>query len=90
MSAPGGEAIIYAHPANRTESRVVVALDYPALTEEVGTEFQLDANLWAWGGENPQFFLGGPAVFRSFGVPPYEWIRTREQWVPDDPNQPFK
>jgi len=93
VSAPGLEAPIYALPNSRCESRVVVALDYPALTEEIeGVALGPDPRYWAYswiGGSNPQWFFDR-VVFRSFGVPPYEWIRTRENWVPDDPTQPFK
>ena len=93
MAAPGAEASIYAHPSFRMESRVIVGLDYPALTEEVEETFSgaLDPRLWAYswvGGASP-LISGGAANFRAFGVPPFEYIRTREVWVPDDYDHPF-
>lgn len=94
MGAPGAEAAIYESPSKRHEVRIAVGLDVPMLTAEKSDTFSADLDTadWAFSLVNGQGVLvdSGDLVFRSYGVPPWEWARTRENWFPRDPLHPFQ
>lgn len=96
MAVPaGGEIAIYNATAKRTEVRVAIGLDYPALTAQKQDLFGSGAepaiaDWWFTQLGGSVLVSGGSMLIRSKGGPSYEIARTREHWFPADPLQPFE
>lgn len=97
MGVPtGAEIPIYA-AANRTrtqQTRVIVGLTEPqwtaSVTESFGSALS-PANLMysdTMGG--PPVTSGGELLIRGYGGPPFEWVKSRRGWFPNDITKAFK
>ena len=95
MTAPtAGDLVVADSQAKRSEVRVILGLDYPALTAEKTEDFSTglpSADFWhlALAPEAMLTDVNG-IHFRSWSAPAFEVLKTREHWFPDDPAQPFK
>lgn len=93
MGAPGvGEAAIYDALVKEQACRIAVTVDYKAWTADRTLDLSgpLDKADVQWSPGAKATVHDDAAWIRGWGVPCFEWFRTRDDFFPEDPAIPFR
>lgn len=93
MGAPSApEVAIYDSLVKDQRCRITVGVDYKAWTADKTIDFsqplQKSQVQWSPGAKPPVH--DSAAWIESYGTPCFQWFRTRDDFVPENPNVPFR
>jgi hypothetical protein len=93
MTAPTSEAAIYQARTRTQQTRVIVGLTEPqwtaSVTESFGSALSPTNLMYSDTMGGPPVTSGGELLIRGYGGPPFEWVKSRRGWFPNDITKAF-